>query len=119
MTCSYFGGSGQSIQEIDRFLFVLLAEVGIPHSHVHSLVAHEFLQFFHGGTSHDHVTSESVAQILKPETLYPRTSEGSFECRFDTGYGPGYWCQSFSFSERFVSFEIVSAIPKGENILGT
>jgi hypothetical protein len=48
-----FWGNGQSLQEIDRFLFVRLAWVGIARGHTYRHVTEQFLQIlqarpFHG-----------------------------------------------------------------------
>jgi len=51
-----FFWSGQSIQKIDRFLFVLLAEMGVAESHCHGLVAKDLLKFFETPTPHYEVT---------------------------------------------------------------
>ncbi len=39
VTCGVFRRSGQAIQKVDRFLFVFLAEMGIPQGHGHRFMA--------------------------------------------------------------------------------
>ena len=66
-----FGRGGQSIQKVDRFLFVLLAQVGIPHGHVHSRMAQDLLEFLHGAPSHNEMACEGVPRSLNLKFSIP------------------------------------------------
>ena len=76
MTGGFFGifGGGQSIQEIDRFPFVLLTEVGVSHRHGKRFVSQDLLKFFQRATSHQEMACKSVPEVVESEVYYSERS---------------------------------------------
>jgi hypothetical protein len=80
-------GSGQSVEQIDRLFFVLLAEMGVPGGHGQAVMLEDLLDLLQVGAPHDHVAGEGVPQVVEPEVLDTCPSAGRVEGRLDAGYG--------------------------------
>jgi hypothetical protein len=68
---SLFRIGGQSIQQADRFLLVLPAQMGVAVGHLGVLVSEQLLNVLNGGPLHDQMRGKGMPEVMKVEILNP------------------------------------------------